>query len=108
MNTETKELLTLAAKAMGLQVCGHLKPEGLMIEYAPGRAKDWNPLTSADDLVEMECHFPVDHTNTSADVWAQAEGIAFVEKLADHNNSRCAARAMASLRVVAEIGRRMK
>jgi hypothetical protein len=112
MNTETKELLTLAAKAMGYRnPVWHEVGDGLRVELPKGGHEWWNPLTSADDLVEMECQMAVEV------IWAEDRCIAtawFVREcfgaheLYSNHHSRNAARAMASLRVVAEIGKQME
>lgn len=110
MNTETKELLTLAARAMGGEYLYAPSVGIWMLVLPTGVKRPWSPLTSGDDLVEMECQ---------QEVWINWEGnhlTAFVndehgdiytEYFIDHNNRR-AARAMAVLRVVAEVGRRME
>lgn len=114
MNAETKELLTLAAKAMGFEYvvmgpCLRVKRENSH-EHVKAWWPEWNPLTSADDLVEMECQHKVwmnwedDHITTFINATSYGT---WAEYFDTHNNSRRAARAMASLRVVAEIGRRM-
>lgn len=117
MKDETKELLTLAAKAMGFEVRGFSSAGNAIIKTPGGGPEsclvnEWNPLTTADDLVEMECQMKVD-----VDWWykylVQASNtfdgsyITYDEYIDDHP-SRRAARAMAALRVVAEIGRRME
>ena len=111
MNTETKELLEMAAKAMELAVqyweYGKLKimRSNDEIEWVD----EWNPLNSADDLIEMECQMLVcvamDDDGVGAITPLNIESDA-LEKFSNHPTRR-AARAMASLRVVAEIGRRM-
>lgn len=123
MNDETKELLELAAKAMGFKpaIEGLVAPANFYIwvdDNGVALRKNWNPLTNADDLVEMECQMDVEprfryHHATSA---AQAihypkdcsQETCATELIENHNNSRRAARAMASLRIAAEIGRRME
>ena len=115
MSDETKELLTLAAKAMGFEVRGFSSAGNAIIKTPGGGPEsclvnEWNPLSSGEDLVEMECQMSVEV------IWAEDRCIAtawFSERsfgaheLYSKHHSRSAVRAMASLRVVAEIGRRM-
>ena len=116
MNAEVKELLTLAAKAMGYRnpvwhEVWHEVGDGLRVELPKGGHEWWNPLTSADDLVDMECQMSLET------IWAEDRCIVtawFSERsfgaheLYSNHHSRRAAKAMASLRVVAEIGKIME
>jgi len=112
---ETKELLILAAKAMGFEyaVMGdviRVKRENSH-DHVKAWWPEWSPLKSGDDLVEMECQLSLET------IWAEDRCIVtawFSERnfgaheLYSKQPSRRAAKAMASLRVVAEIGRRME
>jgi hypothetical protein len=106
MNTETKELLKLAAKAMGVYAA-KLSTDGEFMVMMDAGWLYWNPLTSAHDLVEMECQLFIAISWSPLSVYAtDINGELTSERFSDHP-SRRAARAMASLRVVAELGRRM-
>jgi len=118
MNPETKELLTLAAKAMGFEVRGFSSVGNAIIKTPGGGpesclANEWNPLTTADDLVEMECQMSVETVWTEdrciATAWSTFARECFgAHELYSKHPSRRAAKAMASLRVVAEIGKMME
>lgn len=112
MSDKTKELLVLAAKAMGYRNPVWYEEGGdLLVELSNGYHQVWDPLSFSSDLVEMECQMSVEI------IWAEDRCIAtawFVREcfgaheLYSNHPSRRAAKAMASLRVVAEIGRRME
>lgn len=116
MSDKTKELFILAAKAMGFEAVGFSSTGNAVIKILGGGpesclAKEWNPLTNDTDLVDMECQMSLET------IWAEDRCIAkawfakrcfAAHELYSENPSRRAARAMASLRVVAEIGRRME
>lgn len=111
MKDETKELLTLAAKAIGLKIEDWTEAGNPLVRKPGIGCWAWNPIYSADDLVEMECQMSLET------IWAEDRCIVtawFSERsfgaheLYSKHPSRRAAKAMASLRVVAEIGRRME
>ena len=112
MNDKTKELLILAAKAMGYRnPVWHEDLGDLFVELSNGYPHVWDPLTFSSDLVEMECQMSVEviwaEDRCIATAWFVRERFGAHELYSNHH-SRNAARAMASLRVVAEIGRSME
>jgi hypothetical protein len=111
--TDTKELLTLAAKACGYYVRGWIG-DRIGVDFGNVDRGKWNPLESGDDLARMESQLritvrwfiPTGHqpqvaaSHPDVDVWQ-------IKTIADHPTPHDA-RAMASLRCAAEIGRAMK
>lgn len=108
MSDETKELLELAAKAMGYRPIDKSPFVFYVAGDRDGAVRKWNPLESADDLVEMESELEIDIAYLNNSIQATLYSSLWVrEKLIDHD-SKITARTMASLRVAAEIGRRME
>lgn len=105
MKDEIKELLELAAKAMGYQPKGFIGGRFVVFGGSLNFERDWNPLSIAVDLVEMECQLEIGITYKDGRVWVSGGGVMADEPVG--GQGRRAARAMASLRVAAEIGRRM-
>jgi hypothetical protein len=110
--TEVKELLTLAAKACGyitVQYCDHL---GWQVVFEDGVSSWWHPGKWDGDCFRMETELYTEITWTDKTVTAEVWGYGLLEAqnsehFADHNGDKNAARRLASLRVAAELGRRM-
>ena len=123
--SDTKELLELAARAMGIDVVWkesvssrigsyraieHTKHEGFWVG-----ASKWNPLTNSGDCAEMCAALLIGTTwwNHKVECWCVDElkriDIDLTPELfADHNNDKSAAWRMAALRVAAAIGEATK
>ena len=112
--TEELELLTLAAKAMGLELVFNDRGESgyysLFRDHLP-QWSSWNPLESDGDCARMENMLGIDVTWHFAFIpFVQSKHGDFLlcEFIHNHKDDRGAARRMASLRVAAEIGKAMK
>jgi len=113
MNHDIKELLSLAAKACGLngKFCSEDR-EGEEVGGFSVRWVDeiWMPHTDDCDCFRMETALGVEiywrDTTVAAAVFGGV-GFRAAEKYADHNGDKNAARRLASLRVAAELGRRL-
>lgn len=99
MADDIRELLKLAAKATGIQHdgVGYVSPAGIPM--------NWNPLTNPGDGALMEAHLEIEIYWFDGVVRARAWGVPIVTGA--FNGDKQAARMLASLRVAAEIGRRM-
>lgn len=126
MTQDIKELLELAALACGIDACAvgdyGVDDDGLWLKG--GRTEDnhkyWAPHMNDGDGARMETQLGiglhrlrqvveafVDRDSPTSEMYYDPE-ITWSEHYADHNGNRQAARRMASLRVAAEIWRRMK
>ena len=111
--SELKELLPLAAKAMGKPHKWISMLGGMYHIIDSGRADGpWNPAESPGDGAEMEDKLRISVTRTLTRVFTSAEDndrneYICIELYADHPTEGHARR-WASLRVAAEIGRSMK
>lgn len=116
MTPELRELLELSAKAMGyepLEPRANFVTEYLLCQHE-NHQLEWHPHTSWHQCFDMECALEIHvswYTHDKDDMYvASNDGafIEFLEQFADHDNDRTKARMMASLKVAAEIGRRMQ
>jgi hypothetical protein len=104
---DTKDLLTLAAKACGIE-----HPGGDHSIANDGRLWDcknlrwWNPLVDDGDGARMEEKLDLHLSWLSAGVSSGPKMT--YERFSDHNGNRQAARRWASLRAAAQIGKGMK
>ena len=108
-----KELLTLAAKAMGEPWASGRYQKDYGWWYDPhghGRgSRYWNPRDDDADCAQMEAELRIDVLWYPAEVAAYTNNIDETrEAFADHSGDRNAARRLASTRVAAEVGRGMK
>lgn len=121
MTQDIKELLELAALACGVEVTPvEIRPadRSLPVEFIGYRAELsqvaprgwWNPHLDDGDGARMEEKLSINLSWDDYSVTAVSEHrlVLVNERRSDHNGNRQAARRMASLRVAAEIGRRMK
>lgn len=123
MTQDIKELLELAAKACGYEVFGYGGDDKCVIRFAdigPDDVVEWSPHLDDGDGARMEAQLGVEfkwkHLSVTAtavkDDAAPYSNSYFkatcIEFFLNHNGDRQAARRMASLRVAAEVGRRMK
>ena len=111
MNDETKELLTLAAKAMGFEVQGWFDDgQTFAANISPDQCTVilWNPLKWDSDLVDMECQLEISHSllGRVTALSLQCPRVWVVE-YSDYPSVR-EARTWASVLLAAEIGRRME
>lgn len=115
MTEDQKELVTLAAKAMGYEgewyseqyedyVCAGILPKDF--EGIPA-LNVWNPITSDSDCFHMETELEIDVKNFSSSYiagrWFDGKYIYFTKP---YGSDKAAARRLASTRVAAEIQRR--
>ena len=105
-----KELLELAAKAVGVAVVrwnDGLEPysSGLGLILDSGRL--WNPLTDDGDGARMEAALGINVAWHSDGVVCGLRWAGATELVDDHGGDKQAARRMASLRVAAKHGRAM-
>lgn len=120
MTQDIRELLELAALACGYENFAICEGEGWCTVRINGRQTAWNPRLDDGDGARMETQLGiglhrlrqvveafVDRDSPTSEMYYDPE-ITWSENYADHNGNRQAARRMASLRVAAEIGRRMK
>lgn len=119
MTPELRELLELSAKAMGYEIVsssGPLLNDCIAVRHAGVTDSYfyWRPHIDKAQCFDMECALGISlmHERGSIEVLSYSVGadilvISVRELLADHNNDRAKARMMASLRVAAEIVRRM-
>ena len=115
MSQDIRELLELAAKACGYSI--HDWCDGAAWAYKIGSELDfygelpifkWAPHLDDGDGARMEAQNYIQLSFYDSYVRANLHGDSgCVEKYKNHNGDRQAARKMASLRVAAEIGRRM-
>ena len=113
MTPELRELLELSAKAMGYEVLDRRADDGEWIWVWDDNEKTdkaWLPHLDKAQCFDMECALEIDVEWLSNDYFMQARcgAISCCENYFDHNNDHAKARMMASLRVAAEIGRRMQ
>ena len=120
MTPELRELLELSAKAMGYEVMPPQPIDGEWIWCGDGQGRPftWIPHRDKAQCFDMECALKIriewdkttlpgvmashEHSDELGDVSVAAELFEW------HNNNRAKARMRASLRVAAEIGRRMQ
>ena len=100
-----RELLELAAKAIGLEVICHASyPNGGA--YVKGMEDDWNPLTDSGDAlrlaVKLELQLDLRHSFHTVRVYGAAEG------RIDESGDPLAATRRAIVRAAAAIGKEMK
>ena len=122
MNTELKELLTLAAKACGQEVWfprmnggkdqggNRIILEPCHTKNAAGKVVEWAPRLDDGDNSRMEGKLRIDLAwcDGLGEVTALLQGIPPTnEKYADHGGDEQAARRWASLRAAAQKGRGM-
>lgn len=113
--TDIRELLTLAARAMGRELkwrqeCDDDKP----VPYLD--AQEWRPDLYPNDSHDMcaalgidtEWGHPIRPPREIVSVSCVSGNHYAIERLKDHNNDRSAAWRMAALRVAAEIGKGMQ
>jgi hypothetical protein len=117
MNHDIKELLTLAAKACGKDLTDWLwigNQAGFYLAAPFNPPEYWAPHIDDGDCfrMETELEFNVSWFTESvlAATWSTEDNdvISRCEHFKDHNGDKNAARRLASLRVAAELGRRMK
>jgi len=102
----TRELLELAARALGIELDWGLcvpntspwRMTGTGGAYGPGAM--WNPSTDDGDSARLESAMGLDVTWLEDAVWVRGVG----EYYSDHNGDKQAARRMATLRAAALIG----
>ena len=106
--TDIRELLTLAARAMGSLEIGRWA-------NLPGRTvavmeteEFWSPHDDDGDCARMCAALTICTDWTERRVICVHRGTYIYEKFADHNGDKSAAWRMAALRVAAEIGRGMQ
>lgn len=116
MSHEIKELLTLAAKAWGIKVPEEGPWDGVNEEWGVYRLTmdgsrfdfRWAPHLDDGDCFRMETELGIDVYWGKEFVMCNAlKRRSFQELYADHNGDKTAARRLASLRVAAELGRRL-
>lgn len=111
MTPDIKELLELAAKAAGLELDKFSyveKPNTPAYFTAKNYVGRWNPATDDGDGARMEASLMIDVIWAYGCVAARVSGMPdSVEAYKEYPNKQ-AARRMASLRLAAEVGRRMK
>lgn len=122
MTPELRELLELSAKAMGYEVLDRRANDGEWIWVWNEKEKTdtvWIPHLDKAQCFDMENALLIDviwwpadtcvESNTFVDDLRRLNNVRinYTEEWENHNNDRAAARMMASLRVAAEIGRRM-
>ena len=106
MSTD-RELLALAAKAVGFQnytVSGNF----LFVETGSCRGASgyyWNPGGDDGDCARMEAALGIIVSWRSDGVLCRKQWIAMIELFDNHAGDKQAARRMASLRIAAEIGK---
>lgn len=107
MTENIKELLELAAKACGYAEYGWMGPSFIHIKN--NQFVEWNPHIDDGDCFRMETELGISVRWYAEYVVADVSGqpILASEEFSAHNGNENAARCMASLRVAAEIGRRM-
>lgn len=118
-----RELLELAAKAIGKNVIAHkfcdefLDSWDGLIDYEDrfmSNPPEWSPLKDDGDCARMEAALGIDIEWLSYEVcayWKDEDGMLLHEEsecYSEHKGDKQAARRMASLRVAAEIGRAMQ
>lgn len=106
MTTDTKELLTYAAKVAGidrLQVADHG-----YIAWVGGTPKNWNPATDDGDSARLRTALEISVNWFDDVVECSNDDTLVIELYADHSGDKNAALRWATLRLAAEIGRRMK
>lgn len=113
MTHDIRELLELAAKACGYEIqWDHFTNLPMMLTDSGADVRTWAPHIDDGDGARMEAQLAISLHIADGAVYAScrtASGTLMTcEKRADHNGNRQAARRMASLRVAAELGRRMK
>jgi hypothetical protein len=104
--TNKKELLELAARAMGEKVPPLFYPDGAACLLS---GQHWDPTEDDGDCARLEAAVKLDvvwHPRF-VDVISTNPYVAVKEDYADHND-RQAARRLASTRAAAEVGRGMK
>jgi hypothetical protein len=101
-----REMLELAAKAMGFEICVYTSI--CYINTGDGGTRHWNPLRDKADCADMEAKLMIDVMWQEHGVLA-GDGVEFCHEPFDaHNNDRQLARMMASTRAAAAIGEMMK
>lgn len=106
-----KELLELAAKAVGLHVKANRVDEDdkfthLVVGQKFTREKiDWNPLTDDGDCARMEAALGINVEWSALGVVCGKRGFETTELFNNHAGDKQEARRMASLRIAAEIGK---
>jgi len=101
-----KELLTLAAKAAGVEIIGFgdvfWVPENAELQ------RPWNPLTDDGDALRLavKLDMNIEVWNPFKEVWAVAEGYDVIEE--PWGEDKLAATRRAIVRTAAEIGRGME
>jgi hypothetical protein len=104
---DLKELLPLAARAMGAVYVDQWENGALLVSFDGKAARLWNPLTPGDGA-EMEDKLRISVIWLDNRVWSYTHTTPVqVELFADHPDAGTARR-WASLRVAAAIGRSMK
>lgn len=107
--SDLKELLPLAAKAMGYYVRGWIG-DRISVDFGNGYRGEWRPDESPGDGAEMEDKLKISVMRSpDGKVWSHIGAYEHfaIEEPADHPTEGHARR-WASLRVAAEIGRSMK
>jgi len=102
---DDKELLELAAKAVGAEWCDE---EGTFY-LTPGN--EWNPRSNSGDCADMETELWIDLTWLPGSVLAQSSIYASscaMERFSSHNGDKKAARRAASVRCAAMVGKAMQ
>ena len=115
MTDDTKELLTYAAKAAGIVFDAELIDiHGIVIEDNTEGAYQsyyWNPATDDGDSARLRTTLEISVQWTEGIVEVSVDMPLFLglcEYFADHSGDKNAALRWATLRLAAEIGRRMK
>ena len=117
MTTDTKELLTYAAKAVGLELDEFSyveKPNTPAYFTAKNYVGRWNPATDDGDSARLRTALEMDvewYVNGRVKVavyfYDKYERASKGENAADHSGDKNAALRWATLKLAAEIGRRM-
>lgn len=110
MTQDIRELVDLAALACGYTLKDDYDANGDYWPWCEELEQHWHPLDDGDGArMEAELLIWPEWWDNCVHAGRRGEGPLFpAEKYADHNGNRQTARRMASLRVAAEIGRRMK
>ena len=107
MSEDTKELLTLAAKACGYELHWETKPDYAWFEDDNGQ-QEWAPHLDDGDGARMEAKLCLDVAWGADNVVTSTPiGRGHIEYYANHNGDEQAARRWASMRAAAQAGKGM-
>lgn len=110
MNQDIKELLELAAKACGYRVVQYCDRLGLQVVFQDGVSEWWHPGRDDGDgaRMEAELRLNVRWAANFVEVQDNVKGHLHACDIYKTPGDKNSGRRMASLRVAAEIGRRME